>query len=218
MGAWYGKTDDEAALKALTYAADRGMTFWDTADIYGKCMCPVNTLRIAITEAYALWIAEEVIGRWFKETGRRADIFLATKFGSHEVNTPMTTGLVPISKPSYVKRALTRALSRLNTSYIDLFYQHRVDSAVPIEVVLETLRGPLEDGTIRWFGLSECSVAVLRRARAVPGIGKKVIACQMEFSPFELELEKSGFAKAAEEESVSVVAYSPLGRGMITGQ
>ncbi|EJD06586.1 Aldo/keto reductase [Fomitiporia mediterranea MF3/22] len=196
IGAWYGKTDQEAAYKALTYAADRGMTFWDTADIYGD--------------------SEEVIGKWFKETGRRSEIFLASKFGAFDPETQQLQN--PISSPSYIKHALARSLSRLGTSYIDLYYQHRVDPKVPIEVVLETLRPEIEKGTIRWVGLSNCSAEVMRRARRVPGIGNRVVACQMEFSPFELMHEKDGFAKAAEEEGVVFVAYSPLGRGLISGR
>lgn len=82
---------------------------------------------------------------------------------------------------------------------------------------METLREPLEAGVIKYIGLSECSTAVLRRAKAVKGVGEKIVACQMEFSPFELEIEKSGFVKAAKELGVSVVAYSPLGRGLVTG-
>ena len=89
---------------------------------------------------------------------------------------------------------------------------------MPIEVVLETLREPVEKGTIRWIGLSECSTETLRRAKAVKGVGEKVIAAQMEFSPFSLDVEKTGFTKTAKELGVSVVAYSPLGRGMISGK
>lgn len=88
---------------------------------------------------------------------------------------------------------------------------------MPIEVVMETLREPLETGLIKYIGLSECSADVLRRAKAVKGVGEKIIACQMEFSPFELGIEKSGFVNAAKEMGVSVVAYSPLGRGLVTG-
>ncbi|EJD08584.1 Aldo/keto reductase [Fomitiporia mediterranea MF3/22] len=199
IGAWYGNTDKDAAYKALTYAADRGMTFWDTADVYGD--------------------SEQVIGKWFKETGRRSDIFLATKFGAFDPETQGLQGrLNPISSPSYIKRALARSLARLGTSYIDLYYQHRVDPKVPIEIVLETLRPEVEKGAIRWVGLSECSAEVMRRARRVPGIGKRVVACQMEFSPFELVHEKDGFTKAAEEEGVAFVAYSPLARGLISGR
>ncbi|KAI5116235.1 hypothetical protein M0805_003297 [Coniferiporia weirii] len=195
IGAWYGKTDESAAFEALTYAADRGMTFWDTADIYGT--------------------SEQAIGQWFAKTGRRTDIFLATKFGAYDPDKEFDIGST--SSPSYIKRAIARSLAQLGTTYIDLYYQHRVDPSVPIEIVLETLREFVENGTIRWLGLSECSTATLVRARAVPGIGERVIACQMELSPFELEVEKNGFLRAAEDAGVAVVAYSPLGRGMVSG-
>jgi aryl-alcohol dehydrogenase-like predicted oxidoreductase len=124
----------------------------------------------------------------------------------------------PISKPSYIKGAVERSLARLKTDYIDLFYQHRVDPNVPIEVVIETFRPYIESGKIRWLGLSECSISTLRRARAVKGVGEKVIAAQMEYNPFELEIEKDGFADAAKELGVGIVAYSPLGRGLVTGK
>ncbi|KAH8110500.1 Aldo/keto reductase [Phellopilus nigrolimitatus] len=185
IGSFYGKTDDEAAYKALTYAADRGVTFWDCADIYGT--------------------TELTLGKWFADTGRRSEIFLATKV--RRAN----------STPSYVARALQRSLARLGTDYIDLYYQHRVDPAVPIEAVLEALRAPVEAGVVKWIGLSECSVETLRRARAVKGVGARVVAAQMEFSPYSLHVEKSGFAQAAKDEGVSVVAYSPLGRGLDFG-
>ncbi|KAH8107443.1 Aldo/keto reductase [Phellopilus nigrolimitatus] len=196
IGAWYGKTDEDAAFKALTYAADRGMTFWDTADVYGT--------------------SELMIGKWFADTGRRGEIFLAIKFGAYDPEEPPS--IHSISKPSYIKSALARSLERLGTSYIDLYYQHLVDPNVPIEIVLETLRAPLEEGKIRWIGLSECGAEKLTRARAVPRVGEKVVACQMEFSSFEIEVEKDEFAKAACEEGVAVVAHSPLGKGMISGQ
>jgi aryl-alcohol dehydrogenase-like predicted oxidoreductase len=125
----------------------------------------------------------------------------------------------------------------LQTDHIDLYYQvgmagyisfwtqlnfdgqqHRVDPAVPIEVVLEALRPFVEGGQIKWLGLSECSAATLRRAKAVPGIGEKIVAVQSEYSPFELTVETSGFLDAVNELGVAVVAYSPLGRGLITGR
>lgn len=83
---------------------------------------------------------------------------------------------------------------------------------------METLREPLEKGVIRWIGLSECNAETLRRARAVKGVGEKIIAAQMEFSPFSLDVVRDGFVDAAKEAGVSLVAYSPLGRGMVTGQ
>ena len=162
-------------------------------------------------------VAEVTLAKWFKETGRRSEIFLATKFGSRDPEGRFGGGK-PISTPSYIKYALERSLKRLGTDYIDLYYQHRVDPKVPIEVVLETLREPVEKGTIRWIGLSECSVETLRRAKAVKGVGEKVVAAQMEFSPFTLDIEKNGFAEAAQKLGVAIVAYSPLGRGMISGK
>ncbi|KAG6902931.1 hypothetical protein C0995_009323 [Termitomyces sp. Mi166 len=195
MGAFYGQSDDKESLDTLTYAADRGVIFWDTSDIYGH--------------------SEDLIGQWFTTTGRRSEIFLATKFGARELGSE---DVKPISKPSYITKAVNRSLNKLKTNYIDLYYQHRVDRDVPIEVVLETLKPFVEKGQIRWIGLSECNIDTLKRARAVPGIGEKVIAAQMEFSPFELYLEKTGFVDAIDEAGMAVVAYSPLGRGLVTGR
>ncbi|KAG6853210.1 hypothetical protein C0991_006113 [Blastosporella zonata] len=195
MGAFYGKSDDQESLDALTYAANRGMTFWDTSNIYGT--------------------SEDLIGQWFSTTGRRSEIFLATKFGAWQ---PGSNVWSPNSKPSHIVRAFENSLAKLKTDYVDLYYQHRVDPDVPIEIVLETLRPFVEKGQIKWIGLSECSIATLKRAKAVPGVGDKVIAAQMEFSPFELYLEKTGFVDASKETGISVVAYSPLARGLATGR
>ncbi|KAJ7938325.1 Aldo/keto reductase [Mycena leptocephala] len=199
IGAYYGQTDKTEAFKTLSRAADLGITFWDTANIYG------NT--------------EEVLGEWFTQTGRRSDIFLATKFGAIDLrdDRPNKT-FAPCSDPAYIVQAFARSLAQLQTDYVDLYYQHRVDKDVPIEVVLETLHPFVERGQIRWLGLSECSPATLRRARAVPGIGEKVVAVQMEYSPFDLEVETSGLLDAARDTGVAVVAYSPLGRGLLTGR
>jgi len=198
IGAFYGKTDEKAAYEALTYAADRGMTFWDCADIYGT--------------------TEQTLGKWFTETGRRSEIFLATKFGSRDIEGKYGGGTTPVSVPSYIKIAFQRSLAKLKTDYVDLYYQHRVDPNVPIEVVLKTLREFMESGQIKWLGLSECSADTLKRAKAVKGVGEKVIAAQMEFSPFELSVEKGGFAAEAEKLGVAIVAYSPLARGLASGR
>ncbi|CCL99063.1 uncharacterized protein FIBRA_01074 [Fibroporia radiculosa] len=198
IGAWYGKTDEGEALETLTYAADRGLTFWDTADVYGT--------------------SEATLGKWFTSTGRRADIFLATKFGSFDTTPGVENQYKANSKPAYIRRQLESSLKELQTEWIDLYYQHRVDSEVPIEVVLETLRPYVESGKVKYLGLSECSIDVLRRAKAVSGVGEKVVAVQMEYSPFELGIESSGFVAAARELGVSIVAYSPLGRGLISGE
>lgn len=198
FGTWYGKADEEEASRTLTYAADRGITFWDTSDAY---------------EA-----SEATIGKWFAKTGRRKEIFLATKVGACDLRPEAPSPWAPNSKPSYVRQQIENSFKALQTDYIDLYYQHRVDPEVPIEVVLETFRPYVESGKIKWLGLSECSVNVLKRAKAVPGVGEKVIVCQMEYSPFTLDLETNGFAKAAHELGVGIVAYSPLGRGIMTGQ
>ncbi|KAJ7153538.1 Aldo/keto reductase [Mycena crocata] len=199
IGAYYGQTDKSEAFKTLSRAADLGISFWDTADIYG------NT--------------EEVLGEWFAQTGRRSEIFLATKFGAIDLRDDRPNkSFAPCSEPAYIKQAFARSLEKLKTTYVDLYYQHRVDSGVPIEVVLETLRPFVESGQIKWLGLSECSGATLRRAKAVVGIGENVVAVQMEYSPFDLEIETNGLLDAARETGVAVVAYSPLGRGLLTGK
>ncbi|KAI5897173.1 Aldo/keto reductase [Schizophyllum commune H4-8] len=190
IGAFYGASDEKESLETLTYCADRGLTFWDTAEIYGS--------------------SEATIGKWLSLTSRRQSVFLATKWAGSLAYAD--------SRPSTLRRGIEAALARLQTDYIDLFYQHRVDPQVPIEVVMETFRPYVEEGKIRWLGLSNCSREVLGRAKAVKGVGEKLVAVQMEFSPFETELEKNGFIDYARGLGVSVVAYSPLGRGMISGR
>ncbi|KAF5376106.1 hypothetical protein D9615_007745 [Tricholomella constricta] len=197
MGDLYDQSDDDESFATLTYAADRGMTFWDTADIYGT--------------------SEVLLGKWFSQTGRRSEIFLATKFGARNLEEG-TEFSKPNSKPSYIRNQFHKSLAKLHTEYIDLYYQHRVDPEVPIEIVLETLRPFVESGQLRWIGLSEPSIATLKRARAVKGIGEKVIAAQMEFSPFELYVEKAGFIDAINEAGIGIVACSPLARGLVTGR
>ncbi|KAF7324359.1 Aldo-ket-red domain-containing protein [Mycena sanguinolenta] len=181
----------------LSYAADRGVTFWDTADYYHS--------------------SEEIIGDWFAATGRRSEIFLATKFGFADLREGPNKGKI-CSEPSYIKQAFQRSLKMLRTDHVDLYYQHRVDPTVPIEVVFEALREFVESGQIKYLGLSEASAATLRRAKAVPGLGEKLVVVQMEYSPFELMIETSGFLDVANELGVAIVAYSPLGRGLITGR
>ncbi|KAI5892168.1 Aldo/keto reductase [Schizophyllum commune H4-8] len=194
---FYGVTNEEEVFATLSRAADLGVTFWDTSDFYG------DSTHLMFT---------------FSLTSRRDEIFLATKFGCCDFSPSATEFFKPNSKPDYVRERVETALKRLQTDRIDLFYQHRVDPEVPIEVVLETLRPYVEKGTVKYIGLSECSANVLRRARGVAGIGEKVIAAQMELSPFELFIVQNGFLDAARELGVGIVAYSPLGRGMITGK
>ncbi|EIN12474.1 Aldo/keto reductase, partial [Punctularia strigosozonata HHB-11173 SS5] len=192
IGAFYGKTDENGAMKALKYAADAGMTFWDCAGIYGT--------------------SGATLGKWFKDTGLRSGIFPATKFSAFDSTQCQKPSTGVTSWPSYVKRAVHRSFERLGVEHIDLYYQHRVDPKVPIEIVSEVVREFVEGGKFRWLGLSECSVETLERAKAVPALGQKLLAVQTEYSPFTLDIEKNGPAAAANRLGMSVVAYSPLAR------
>lgn len=152
-----------------------------------------------------------MIGRWFKETGRRNEIFLATKFANRVEN-----GVWSISgDPAYVKEACNASLKRLQTDHIDLYYQHRIDPTVPIEHTIKAMVELKDEGKIRYLGISECSERSLRRAHAVHPIA----AIQMEYSPFALQIESSQtpLLRVARELGVKIVAYSPLGRGFLTG-
>jgi aryl-alcohol dehydrogenase-like predicted oxidoreductase len=188
----FGGYDDTASAEVLTKAADLGITFWDTSDIYGP------------------HTNEQLIGKWFKDTGRRSEIFLATKFA----NLMQDGKMVVRGDAAYVKEACDASLKRLGIETIDLYYQHRVDSNVPIEETVEAMVELKKAGKIRYLGLSECSAKSLRRAHAVHPIA----AVQMEYSPFALEIEseQTEFLKTARELGVKIVAYSPLGRGFLT--
>ncbi|KAF7558169.1 hypothetical protein G7Z17_g106 [Cylindrodendrum hubeiense] len=189
----FGGYNDDESLKVLTKAADLGITLWDTSDIYGP------------------FTNEQLIGRWFKETGRRDKIFLATKFGNRHVDGKSEI----IRTPEYVKYALNQSLERLGTDRVELYYQHRVDSKTPIEKTVQAMAELKSEGKIKYLGLSECSAQTLRRAHAIHPIA----AAQMEFSPFALDIEsdQTNFLASARELGVKIVAYSPLGRGFLTG-
>jgi len=162
--------------------------------------------------------AQNKIGGWLgKHPHLRKDVFLCTKYGYCRFPTSNTFAGA-CSDPEYVPVALERSLAILQTDYIDLYYQHRVDPKVPIEIVLESLRPAVEAGKVRYLGLSECSVETLRRAKKVPGLGEKVIAVQMEYSPFTLDIEHNGIVDACKELGVGLVTYSPLGRGLVSGR
>ena len=189
-----GGYDDKASAEVLTKSADLGCTFWDTSDVYGP------------------HTNEKLIGKWFKDTGRRKEIFLATKFGNlrDAQGNPTVRG-----DKEWVKQACHDSLERLGVDYVDLYYQHRVDNKVPIEETVQAMVDLKNEGKIRYLGLSECSARTLRRAHKVHPIA----AAQMEYSPFALEIEseQTEFLKTARELGVKIVAYSPLGRGFLTG-
>ena len=167
-----------------------------------------------------------------KRTGKRNEIFLATKFGLVFQPDRLVNG-----SPEYMRERFDRSLKRLGVDYIDLYYLHRPDPAVPIEVTVGAMaelvkcvicrdlfrvkvliHGPLfyRAGKVKYLGLSECSAETLRRANAVHPIS----AFQVEYSPFTLDIEdeKIGLLKTARELGITVVAYAPLGRGLITGR
>ncbi|EIW51647.1 Aldo/keto reductase [Trametes versicolor FP-101664 SS1] len=183
---------DEDKMNLLDAVHANGCNFWDTADAYGD--------------------SEVVLGKWFKRTGKRDDVFLATKFGA-AAGIP---GRMVCGDPEYVPKAIDKSLERLGVDYIDLWYLHRADSTVPIELTVGAMAEQVKAGKVKYLGLSEISAATLRRAHAVHPIA----AVQVEYSPFTLDIEdeKIGLLKAARELGVAVVAYSPLGRGLLTGR
>ncbi|CAI7606095.1 unnamed protein product [Penicillium glandicola] len=192
IGGFYGPAgtiDERLALLDHSHAA--GLRFWDLADIYGDC--------------------EDLAGEWFKRSGKRDDIFLATKFS---LQRHPEGGHTFRSDPGYVRAACEKSLQRLGVDTIDLYYCHRVDGVTPIEKTIEAMVELKKEGKIRYLGLSEVSADTLRRAHAVHPIS----ALQMEYSLFRLDIESSGILKTCRELSVTVVAYSPIGRGILAGQ
>ncbi|KAJ8489816.1 hypothetical protein ONZ45_g13429 [Pleurotus djamor] len=182
---------DEERFKVLDAVYENGTTFWDTADCYND--------------------SEDLLGKWFKRTGKRNEIFLATKFS---LGSP--SGKIADGDPEYVRKAIDKSLKRLGTDHVELWYMHRPDPTVPIELTVGAMAEQVKAGKVKYLGLSECSAKTLRRAHAV----HPITAIQVEYSPFtvDIEDEKIGLLKAARELGVNVIAYSPLGRGFLTGQ
>lgn len=152
-------------------------------------------------------------GKWFeKNPGKRDNIFLATKF-ANKVEADGSRSVD--SSPEYCLKSCTKSLTRLGVKHIDLYYAHRLDGKTPVEKTMEALKQLKQEGKIKYIGLSEVSADSLRRACKV----EHVDAVQMEYSPFSLEIEKPEFdlLKAARELGVAIVAYSPIGRGMLGG-
>jgi len=179
-------------LKVLDAVYESGCTFWDTADVYGD--------------------NEELIGKWFKKTGKRNEVFLATKFGSAHGDPNRAIN----AEPEYVHEAFEKSLSKLGIDYVDLYYAHRADPTVPIEHTVAAMAELMKARKVKYIGLCEVSVSTLRRAHAVHPIS----AIQVEYSPFTLDIEDEsiGLLKVARELGIKIVAYAPLGRGLITGR
>lgn len=190
MSDFYGKSDDAGNLKLLDEALEIGCNFWDTADMYGP------------------FTNEELLGKAMAD--RREKIILATKFGIRRDQDGSWLGIS--GSPEYVKACCDASLKRLNTDYIDLYYQHRPDPVVPVEDTIGALAELVEAGKVRYIGLSEATGESLERANLV----HPVSALQTELSLWSREVEKSILPKAREL-GIGFVAYSPLGRGFLTG-
>jgi aryl-alcohol dehydrogenase-like predicted oxidoreductase len=188
----YGAADEAESLATLHRALELGVTMLDTADLYGPLL------------------NERLVGRAI--AGRRAEVILATKFGFEVDDNETWTGGYN-GRPDYVRKSIERSLQNLQTDYIDLYYLHRVDPATPIEDTVGAMSRLVEEGKVRYLGLSEVPADTLRRAHAV----HPITALQTEYSLFDRQVEEQGILAAARELGIGFVAYSPLGRGFLSG-
>jgi aryl-alcohol dehydrogenase-like predicted oxidoreductase len=191
MSEFYGATDEAESIAAIQRALDLGVTFLDTADVYG-----VGANERLVGEAIA---------------GRRDEVELATKFGN--VRKPDGTWRPINGRPEYVLEACEASLRRLGVDVIDLYYQHRVDHNVPIEETVGAMASLVEAGKVRFLGLSEAAPETIRRAHAV----HPITALQSEYSLWSRDVEAE-VLPTVRELGIGFVAYSPLGRGFLTGR
>jgi aryl-alcohol dehydrogenase-like predicted oxidoreductase len=195
MSAFYGATDEAESLRTLARALELGCSFWDTSDMYGP-----HTNEELLARALA---------------GRRHDVFLATKFAIRivpgEGDAPWRR--VIDGSPAYVREACDASLKRLQTDHIDLYYQHRVDPNTPIEDTVGAMAELVKEGKVRYLGLSEAGADTIRRAHAV----HPITALQSEYSLWTRDVEEE-ILPTLQELGIALVAYSPLGRGFLSGR
>jgi aryl-alcohol dehydrogenase-like predicted oxidoreductase len=190
MSEFYGTGDEATGIETIHRALDLGVTFLDTADMYGP------------------FTNEQLVGKAI--AGRRDEVQLATKFGNER--NPDGSWIGINGRPDYVRSACDASLARLGVDHIDLYYQHRVDTSVPIEETVGAMKELVEAGKVRHLGLSEAAAATIRRAHAV----HPITALQSEWSLFTRDLEDD-VLPTARDLGIGIVPYSPLGRGILTG-
>jgi aryl-alcohol dehydrogenase-like predicted oxidoreductase len=192
MSEFYGTADEAEATRTIHRALDLGVTFLDTADMYGP------------------FTNEQLVGKAI--AGRRDEVVLATKFGNQRGPDGSRIGIN--GRPEYVHSACDDSLQRLGVDVIDLYYQHRVDPSVPVEDTWGALRELVEAGKVRHAGISEAAPQTIRRAHAV----QPVTAVQTEYSLWTRDPEDDGVLATCAELGIGFVAYSPIGRGFLSGQ
>lgn len=190
MSDFYGSANEQEAVDVIHYALDHGVNFLDTADMYGP------------------FTNEKLVGKAIKD--RRDKVILATKFGNQR--TPDGKFLGVNGKPEYVKKACEDSLQRLGVDHIDLYYQHRVDPDTPIENTIQAMADLVKEGKVRYLGMSEAAAATIRRASEV----HKITALQTEYSLWTRDPEGE-ILDTVRDLGIGFVAYSPLGRGFLTG-
>jgi len=191
MSEFYGQGSEQESVRVIHRALDLGINFLDTADMYG------------------VGRNEELVGRAIRD--RRSEVFLATKFGNVRDESGKFVRID--GSPEYVLRACDGSLQRLGVEQIDLYYQHRVDPATPIEETVGAMKRLVEEGKVRFLGLSEASPATLRRAVGI----HPITALQTEYSLWTRDVEEE-VLPTCRELGIGFVAYSPLGRGFLTGR
>jgi aryl-alcohol dehydrogenase-like predicted oxidoreductase len=184
--------DEREAIATLHRAVELGVTLFDTADMYGP------------------YTNEELLGRALR--GKREGLYLASKFGLMRSSDPHARGVN--GRPEYVRQSVDGSLKRLDTDYLDLYYQHRIDPEVPVEETIGAMAELVKAGKVRHIGISEASAETIQRAHAVHPLA----AVQSEYSLWSRDPEQNGVLATCQRLGIAFVAYSPLGRGFLTGE